>query len=91
MVCVWKPVMVLGFPACPTVSTACPTRTLTGRGLRSASTCAARRAQEEKHKICFLSVKTTGDAASGMYVQKFQQQRERGSISPPKAAWHSSV
>ena len=32
VVCVWKPVIVLGLPACPTTSTAWPTRTETGSG-----------------------------------------------------------
>jgi hypothetical protein len=36
--CVWKPVMVLGRPAWPTTSTACPTQTSTERGLRFSST-----------------------------------------------------
>ena len=35
VVCVWNPVIVFGFPACPTTSTACPTRTLTGKGRSS--------------------------------------------------------
>lgn len=52
MVCVWKPVIVLGFPACPTVSTACPTLTFTGRGFRSESTCrGAWRAVRGKQQI----------------------------------------
>lgn len=34
---VWKPVMVLGRPACPTTSTACPTRTATLSGFRFSS------------------------------------------------------
>ena len=34
----WKPVMVLGRPACPTVSTASPTRTVADTGFRLAST-----------------------------------------------------
>jgi hypothetical protein len=33
----WNPVMVFGFPACPTTSTAFPTRTDTGRGRNSSS------------------------------------------------------
>jgi hypothetical protein len=37
VLCVCHPVIVFGRPACPTTSTACPTRTLTVRGLRSSS------------------------------------------------------
>lgn len=38
VVCVWKPVMVLGLPAWPTTSTAWPTRTGTGKAFRFSST-----------------------------------------------------
>ena len=37
VVWVWNPVIVFGFPAWPTTSTAWPTLTLTGRGLRFSS------------------------------------------------------
>ena len=37
VLCVWNPVIVFGRPACPTTSTACPTRTVTGRFLRFSS------------------------------------------------------
>ena len=38
VVCVWNPVIFLGLPACPTVSTAKPTRAMTGTHVRDSST-----------------------------------------------------
>ena len=70
MVCVWKPVMVLGFPACPTVSTACPTRTLTGSGLRSESTCAdVACGQYRKHTLFVLG---SVEARDSRFLQSAQ-------------------
>jgi hypothetical protein len=49
---VWKPVMVLGLPACPTVSTAIPTRTERGTGYVQGEEERHPTAQRSRQRCC---------------------------------------
>lgn len=87
VVCVWKPVTVLGRPACATVSTAVPTRTGAATMAPSSSTAAGEGGQvrlSESEKGLVLEQGHAGPKATGW--QKTEDVRYIGSEQQGRAA-----